>query len=263
MARAALCSDGLRSSQCAQLLPTLLLASLLVHDALLLLVALLRPSSVSAAYLALCLLGYQGTSSSEVTVGRLVRLAAAAAAAAVGLGLGLADSTALEQSPAAWAADLIVFIDSAALCTAATRRWLGPSRRRPLFHEAWGHALFQELERHSQPVLLLLLLLLSVLRPCALALPVLLPAVGGLFAWAMRAERPLAWLRCLASLSQPYLAAWALALYVQQLLLRLGQQQRDGPPQVTSCLLARVLTSYSPTCYSPTSCFRLVTCLLA
>ena len=259
MARAALCSDGLRSSQCAQLLPTLLLASLLVHDALLLLVALLRPSSVSAAYLALCLLGYQGTSSSEVTVGRLVRLAAAAAAAAVGLGLGLADSTALEQSPAAWAADLIVFFDSAALCTAATRRWLGPSRRRPLFHEA----LFQELERHSQPVLLLLLLLLSVLRPCALALPVLLPAVGGLFAWAMRAERPLAWLRCLASLSQPYLAAWALALYVQQLLLRLGQQQRDGPPQVTSCLLARVLTSYSPTCYSPTSCFRLVTCLLA
>jgi hypothetical protein len=176
-----LCSDGLRSSRCAQLLPTLLLAGLLVHDALLLLVALLRPSSVSAAYLALCLLGYQGTSSSEVTVGRLVRLAAAAAAAVVGLGLGLADSTLLEQSPAAWAADLIVFIESATLCAAATRRWLGPSRRRPLLYEAWGRALLQELERHSQAVLLLLLLLLAVLRPCALALPVLLPAVGGLF----------------------------------------------------------------------------------
>ena len=68
MARAAaamntLCKDGLRSSRCARLLPTLLLASLLVHDALLLLVALLRPSTVSAAYLGLCLLGYQGTPS--------------------------------------------------------------------------------------------------------------------------------------------------------------------------------------------------------
>ena len=116
-----------------------------------------------------------------MTVGRLVRLAAAAAAAAVGLGLGLAGTTALEQPAAAWAADLIVFIESTALCAAATRRWLGPARRRPLFHEAWGRALFQELERQSQPVLLLLLLLLAVLRPCALALPVLLPAVGGTF----------------------------------------------------------------------------------
>jgi hypothetical protein len=50
----------------------------------------------------------------------------------------------------------------------------------------------------------------------------------------MRAEQPLSWLRCLAPLSQPYLAAWALTLYVQQLLLRLGQQQHGGPPQVTS-----------------------------
>ena len=164
MARAnALCCDGLRLwlRQFAQLLPTVLLVSLLVHDAVLLLVALLRPSSVSAVYLALCLLGYQGTSSSKVTGGRLARLAAAAAAAAVGMGLGLADSTVLEQSRAAWVFDLWVFLQSAALCTAATRRWMGPDRRRPLFHEAWGHALLRQLERQSQPGLLLLLLLIA------------------------------------------------------------------------------------------------------
>ena len=157
------CWDGLLFwlGQLAPLLPTVLLASLLVHDAVLLLVALLRPSSVSAVYLALCLLGYQGTSSSKVTGGRLARLAAAAAAAAVGMGLGLADSTVLEQSRAAWVFDLWVFLQSAALCTAATRRWMGPDRRRPLFHEAWAHALLRQLERQSQPGLLLLLLLIA------------------------------------------------------------------------------------------------------
>ena len=70
-----------------------------------------------------------------------------------------------------------------------------------------------------------------MLRPCALALAVLLPAAGGLLAWATHAERPLGWLRSLASLAQAYLGAWALALYVQQLLL-LRAQQRGGPPQV-------------------------------
>ena len=71
------CWDGLRLwFRLTPLLPTVLLASLLVHDAALVLVALLRPSSVSAVYLALCLLGYQGTSSSKVTGGRLARLAA-------------------------------------------------------------------------------------------------------------------------------------------------------------------------------------------
>ena len=230
------CWDGLRLwFRLTPLLPTVLLASLLVHDAALVLVALLRPSSVSAVYLALCLLGYQVTSSSKVTGGRLARLAAAAAAAAVGMGLGLADST--EQSRAAWVFDLWVFLQSAPLCTAATRRWMGPDRRRPLFHEAWGHALLRQLERQSQPGLLLLLLLIAVLRPCALALAVLVPATGGLLAWATHAERPLAWLRSLASLAQPYLGAWALALYVQQLLL-LRAQQRGGPPQVSPHRLA-------------------------
>ena len=233
------CWDGLLFwlGQLAPLLPTVLLASLLVHDAVLLLVALLRPSSVSAVYLALCLLGYQGTSSSKVTGGRLARLAAAAAAAAVGMGLGLADSTVLEQSRAAWVFDLWVFLQSAALCTAATRRWMGPDRRRPLFHEAWAHALLRQLERQSQPGLLLLLLLITVLRPCALALPVLVPAAGGLLAWATHAERPLSWLRSLASLAQAYLGAWALTLYAQQLLL-LHAQQRGGPPQVSPHRLA-------------------------
>ena len=216
------------SSAAADCCRIVLVLGFIVHDALLLLVALFRPSSVSAAYLSLCLLAYQGVSTSQVTASRNLRLAAAAAVAAIGLGLGLANSVAARPSlatmPAAWVADLVVLIESGVLCAAGTRHWLTHRSKRHV-PSPWGRVL----ERHGQSALLLLLLTVAALQPCLLALSVLLPACCGLFAWAVRADRALALLRRLVPLAQPYLAVWAVALYTQQLLLLLHEQTGEPP----------------------------------
>ena len=205
---------------------------MLLHDLMLLLVAILRPSGVSAGYLLLFLVSHQRARDNDIRVASCLLHGASAVVGATGLGLGLADRVMLDPKPSAWAADLIVCLESCAVYAVTWHAWQAgraakeaSSRPRPT---PFAHSA-------SMPVLLLLLILLALLRPCALALLVLVPALLALQAWAVHATTLLAVLRSFTPLIQPSAAVWLLGLYVHQLLvMRRLDTTRSASPTAAS-----------------------------
>lgn len=219
--------DRARSKPISMLADLLLPCWLLFHQAVLLMVALLRPSIVSVVYLLLFLAAHLGAvapSTVTPTARSLLQLSLAVAAAIAGIPAAATHPELL----GGWVADLLMLLESGFLLLFAVHcRRSVPS----LVHAETADAATRMAPRRNAQangaVALGLVSAAALLQPCLAGLPLLLPGMLSLYRWA-RSRKWAGHLGTAATVAQLYVATWVVAEYCESVVAHAGD---DATPQ--------------------------------